>query len=79
MGVSQAYLTNEQMKAQKKVLDMQLARAQAGLPPLDIDMRQYGLTGPSVGVGIESNTLKYLGWGAAALAAVYLLPKFLKR
>ena len=79
MGVSQAYLTNEQMKAQKKVLDMQLARAQAGLPPLDIDMQQYGLTGPSVGVGIESNTLKYLGWGAAALAAVYLLPKFLKR
>ena len=79
LGVSQAYLTNEQMKAQKKILDLQLARAQAGLPPLDIDMRQYGLTGPSVGVGIESNTLKYLGWGAAALAAVYLLPKLLKR
>jgi hypothetical protein len=79
MGVSQAYLTNEQMKAQKKVLDMQLARAQAGLPPLDINMQQYGLTGPSVGVGIESNTMKMLGWGAAALAAVYLIPKFLKR
>lgn len=79
MGVSQAYLTSEQMKAQKKVLDMQLQRAQAGLPPLDINMQQYGLTGPSVGVGIESNTLRYLGWGAAALAAVYLIPKFLKR
>lgn len=79
MGVSQAYLTTEQMKAQKKVLDLQLQRAQAGLPPLDINMQQYGLTGPSVGVGIESNTLKFLGWGAAALAAVYLLPKFLKR
>jgi hypothetical protein len=79
LGVSSAYLTSEQMKAQKKVLDMQLARAQAGLPPLDINMQQYGLTGPSVGVGIESNTMKMLGWGAAALAAVYLIPKFLKR
>jgi hypothetical protein len=79
LGVSSAYLTNEQMKAQKKILDVQLARAQAGLAPLDIDMSAYGLTGPSVGVGIESNTLKYLAWGAAALAAVYLLPKFLKR
>lgn len=79
LGVSSAYLTSEQMKAQKKVLDMQLARAQAGLPPLDIDMQQYGLTGPSVGVGIESNTLRYLGWGAAALAAVYLIPKILRR
>ena len=79
MGVSQAYLTNEQMKAQKKVLDLQLARAQAGLPPLDINMQQYGLTGPTVGVALESNTMKMLGWGAAALAAVYLIPKLLRR
>ncbi len=79
MGVSQAYLTNEQMQAQKKVLDMQLQRAQAGLPPLDINMQQYGLTGPSVGVAIAPDTMRMLGWGAAALAAVYLIPKLLKR
>lgn len=78
LGVSQAYLTNEQMKAQKRVLDAQLARAQAGLPPLDIDMSQYGM-GPSVGVGLSPQTQTFLMWGLAAAGAIYLVPKLLKR
>ena len=76
LGVSQAYLTYEQMRAQKKVMDMQLQRAQAGLTPLDINMEQYGLTGPSVSVGLSPTTRNVLIYGGAALAAVYLLPKF---
>lgn len=79
LGVSQAYLTYEQMKAQRKVMDMQLARAQAGLAPLDINMEQYGLTGPSVSVGLSPTTKSLLIYGGGALALVYLLPKFLKR
>lgn len=78
LGVSQAYLTNEQMRAQKKVLDAQLARAQAGLPPLDIDMSKYGM-GPSVGVGLSLQTQSFLMWGLAAAGAIYLVPKLLRR
>src|SRR5690242_10844798 len=33
VGVSSAYLTYEQLAAQKKVMDYQLERARAGLPP----------------------------------------------
>lgn len=79
MGASQAYLTYEQMRAQKKVMDAQLQRAQAGLPPMDINMEQYGLTGPSVSVGLSPTTRNILIYGGIGLAAVYLLPKFFKR
>ena len=74
---SQAYLTYEQMRAQKKVMDAQLARAQAGLPPLDLNMEQYGLTGPQVSVGLSPTTRTLLIAGAAGLGLVYLLPKLL--
>lgn len=77
LGVSQAYLGYEQMRAQSKVLDAQLARAKAGLPPLDLNMEQYGLTGPQVSVGLSPTTRTLLIAGAAGLGLVYLLPKLL--
>lgn len=76
-GLAQAYLTKEQLNAQQKVLDVQLQRAQQGLPPLDIDMAAYGMT-PTANVGIAGDTLKWLGIGAAVLAGVYLVPKLVK-
>ncbi len=79
LGVSQAYLTYEQMQAQKKVMDLQLERARSGQPPLDINMEQYGLVGPSVSVGLSPQTKQLLTYGAVGLAAVYLLPKFLRK
>lgn len=79
LGVSQAYLSYEQMRAQKKVLDLQLQRAQSGQPPLDLNMEQYGLTGPQVSVGLSPTTRTLLTVGGVGLAAVYLLPKLFKR
>ena len=78
MGVSQAYLTAEQMKMQKKVIDTQIARAQAGLPPLDIDLSRYGV-GPSATVGVSADTQRLLLWLVAGAGAIYLVPKLLKR
>jgi len=53
-GVSMAYLTVQQMNAQKKVLDLQLDRAKAGLAPLDIDMQAYTQAGaPSMNIGMK--------------------------
>lgn len=79
MGVSTAYLSAQQLSMQKKVLDMQLQRAKAGLPPADINLEQYGLTGPSVSFGLTPQVTSILIWGVAGLAAVYLIPKLLKR
>lgn len=75
---SQAYLSVEQLKAQKKLLATQLQRAQAGLAPLDIDPAAYGITGPQVSVGMSSQTKTFLVWGGVALGAVYLLPKLIR-
>ncbi len=78
LALSQGYLTVQQMNAQKKVLDLQLSRAKQGLPPLSLDMSQYGLTGPQVSVGLSSDTRTMLLYGGLGLAAVLLLPKFLR-
>jgi len=78
LGISQAYLTAEQMKMQKKVIDTQIARAQAGLPPLDIDLSRYGV-GPSATVGVSADTQRLLLWLVAGAGAIYLVPKLLKR
>jgi hypothetical protein len=77
LTLSQGYLTVQQMNAQKKVLDLQLARAKEGLPPLNLDMQQYGLTGPQVTVGMSPDTKKLLMIGGIGLGAVLLLPQLL--
>lgn len=76
LGVSTAYLSVEQMRAQRKVLDYQLSRMKQGLAPLDIDMNQMGAGGPSVSVGISSDTQKLLIYGGlAVIAAFFFLRK----
>lgn len=73
-GVSQAYLTSEQLKAQKKVLDLNLARMQAGQPPLDIDMSKYGAV-PQVQVGLSDSTKTLLIVGGVGLALLFVLKR----
>lgn len=80
LAASQTYLTVEQMNAQKKLLNTQLSRAQAGLAPLDIDPAQYGITGgPQVSVGVSADTKKFLMYGGVALAVALIAPKILGR
>lgn len=67
---SQAYLTKEQVKAQSKLLDTQLKRAQAGLAPLDIDMEQFGV--PRAQVGLDSSTRNMLLFGGIGLGLLLL-------
>lgn len=56
LGAGQVLLTKEQLKAQQKILDLQLERARQNLPPADIDPTQYGLPAPSVQIGVDSET-----------------------
>lgn len=77
-GAAQIYLTTQQLAQQRKVLDIQLARAQQGLAPLNIDPMSYGLA-PTVGIGLSPQLKQLIIWGGGALLAVLLLPKLIGR
>jgi hypothetical protein len=65
------YLTKTQLDAQKRIIDLQVARAQQGLPPLDIDPTTAGVPNFSVGVSKDTKTLAlWLGGGLAAVILV---------
>jgi hypothetical protein len=72
LGAGQVLLTKEQLKAQQKIVDLQLERARAGLPPADIDPTQYGLPAPSVNIGLAPEAKKMLMIGAGLLGAGFL-------
>lgn len=55
-------------ESQRRLLQVQLQRAQQGLPPLDSG--QYGM---GVNLGLSPETLKMIGFGAVGLLAVFLL------
>lgn len=78
-AAGQAWMTKQQLDAQKDILNMQLDRAQHGLAPLDIDPQTMGLPGAQVSVGLSSSTQKMLMYGAMGLAVLLFLPKLLKR
>ncbi len=53
-GISALYLTKQQADIQQQVVNTQLARAAAGLPPLPSSLSQLGV--PQVSVGLSSGT-----------------------
>lgn len=63
LQLAQAYVTTD---AQRRLLSVQVERARAGQPPLD--MSQYGV---GVNFGLSPDTLKMVGIGAAVLAVAY--------
>jgi hypothetical protein len=71
LRVAQSYVLAD---SQRKLLNVQMQRAQQGLPPLDSG--QYGL---GVSMGLSPDTQKLLLYGVGALALVMLLPALLKR
>jgi len=70
---AQAYLTREQIKSQQQILNVQLQRAQQGLPPLAIDPTTYGLPRPSIGIDLSSGTTKTILWIAGGIGLALLL------
>jgi len=69
LGAGQVLLTKEQLKAQQKIVDLQLERARAGLAPLDIDPTEYGLPAPSVKLGVDADAKRILTIGGLVLGA----------
>lgn len=73
LGAGQVLLTKEQLKAQQKILDLQLERARAGLAPADIDPTLFGLPAPSVRLGLDADVQRMLTVGAAVGGGLLLL------
>lgn len=70
-GVSSLYLTKKQADIQQQVVNTQLQRAAAGLPPLDASLANLGV--PQVSVGLSAGT----GMGiAVAVGGALLLYAF---
>lgn len=66
----QAYLTKTQVDSMNSIAQINIQRAQQGLPPLPTDPSLYGVPGPSVSVGLSAattQTLLYLGLGVGAI------------
>jgi hypothetical protein len=65
-AASQVYLTNQQAALQQSAVQANLARAQAGLPPLNTSLNALGV--PTISTTASSGTLLLLlGVGAAVL------------
>lgn len=65
LRVAQSYILAD---SQRKLLNVQLARAEQGLPPLDSS--QYGL---GVSLGLSADTQKWIMYGAGALLIGFLV------
>lgn len=65
-GVSTLYLTKKQADIQQQVVNTQLQRAAAGLPPLPQSLANLGV--PQVNVGLQGNTGIMLAIGGGLLA-----------
>ena len=66
-GISALYLTKQQANIQQQVVNTQLSRAAAGLPPLPASLSNLGV--PQVSVGLSAGT----GTGIAVAAGIGLL------
>lgn len=72
-----ALFTAQQLKTAQKVTDIQLQRAQQGLPPLSIDTASLGMPQVGVKVGLAAGTQNLVLWGGIALAAILVLPRLI--
>lgn len=76
-GFTQYKLGQQQLSTADQVTQMQLARAKAGLPPLNIDTSTLGV--PSVSVGLSSGTQSLLMYGLLGIGALIAFNLFTKR
>lgn len=70
-GASTLYMTQQQLATQQQVVQTQLARAAAGLPPLPASLSNLGV--PQVAVGLSAGTSTILVIGGAALLLVLMM------
>lgn len=68
-----AYLGAQQVKDAQSIFNVNLQRAQQGLPPIPTNPTQYGLPAPTAQIGLTSGTQSALLWGVGLLAGGLVL------
>ncbi len=68
-----AYLTKEQIDAQKQIFGANLSLAQRGLPLIPTNPTAYGLPAPTVNFGLAGTAQSTLLWVAGGIGAIVLL------
>jgi hypothetical protein len=77
-AVSGFLLTQNQLQTQNKIVNVQLQRAQQGLPPLNINTLQAGLPNPTVNIGLSSQTSQLVMYALLGVGALFVLPQLFK-
>lgn len=71
-----SYAAIQQQKMQNEMLRLQMERAKAGLPPLDMNLYAPAPLRASLGVGLDNRSMIFAGLiGAALLGALVLTRK----
>jgi hypothetical protein len=61
-AVGSVFLTKQQLDTQNQLVQLQLQRAQAGLPPLNVSNLGLPQLGPTLNLGLSSQTQSALFW-----------------
>lgn len=69
-GIGSAYMSVTQAQTNQQIVNAQLQRAQAGLPPLAISSSASGI--PTITAGLSSTNWLLIGGGLLALGALFL-------
>lgn len=69
---SQAWLGAQQVKDAQSIFNINLTRAQQGLPPIATNPTQYGLPAPTANIGLTSGTQTALLVGVGVLAVALI-------
>jgi hypothetical protein len=77
-AAGQAYLTKTQIDAQSQIFNVNLTRAQQGLPPIPTNPTAYGLPAPTVNFGLASGATSTLFMIAGGLGLLWLLSSAMK-
>ena len=72
---AQAFLGYTQVKDAQQIFNVNLQRAQQGLPPIPTNPVNYGLPAPTANIGLTDQTQKALLWGVGLLVGGMVLIK----
>ncbi|MGH2855476.1 MAG: hypothetical protein ACRDLF_14940 [Solirubrobacteraceae bacterium] len=76
-AVGSVFLTKQQLDTQNQLVQLQLQRAQAGLPPLNVSSLGLPQLGPTLNLGLSSTTQSALFWVLGIGGGVLLLSSVL--
>lgn len=73
-----AYLTKTQIDSQQQIFNVNLQRAQQGLPPIPTNPTAYGLPAPTVNFGLAAGTMQPILWVVGGVGLLWIVSQAMK-